>query len=52
MRIDILAEITGVEFPDAWGERVASTLLPDTGHVYVARSGGRYVHVAGAIHSA
>jgi hypothetical protein len=27
VRIDILTEITGVEFPDAWGKRVASTFF-------------------------
>ncbi len=27
VRIDVLTEITGVEFPDAWGRRVASTFF-------------------------
>jgi hypothetical protein len=27
VRIDILTEITGVEFPDAWSRRVASTFF-------------------------
>jgi hypothetical protein len=27
VRIDILTEITGVQFPDAWGKRVASTFF-------------------------
>jgi predicted nucleotidyltransferase len=27
VRIDVLTEITGVEFPDAWGKRVASTFF-------------------------
>jgi predicted nucleotidyltransferase len=27
VRIDILTEITGVEFPDAWGKKVASTFF-------------------------
>ena len=27
VRIDMLTEITGVEFPDAWGKRVASTFF-------------------------
>ena len=27
VRIDILTEITGVEFPDAWRKRVASTFF-------------------------
>ncbi|MGA7792996.1 MAG: hypothetical protein WCA19_08150 [Candidatus Acidiferrales bacterium] len=27
VRIDVLTDITGVEFPDAWGKRVASTFL-------------------------
>ena len=27
MRVDILTEITGVQFPDAWGKRVASTFF-------------------------
>jgi len=37
VRIDILTQITGVEFPDAWGKRVSSTFFGVPVH-FISRS--------------